>query len=53
MNACLAFKCNFAGDVGHHYYGPGHPMKPHRMKMAHHLLLGYGIYRDLHVHVSL
>ena len=21
-------------DVGHHYYGPGHPMKPIRMKLA-------------------
>eukprot|EP01138_Halocafeteria_seosinensis_P005266 gb/GECG01005384.1/.p1 GENE.gb/GECG01005384.1/~~gb/GECG01005384.1/.p1 ORF type:complete len:420 (+),score=34.60 gb/GECG01005384.1/:1-1260(+) len=40
----------YQGDVGHYYYGPGHPMKPQRMKMAHHLLLGYGLYRSLHVH---
>jgi len=30
------------GDMGHYYYGPGHPMKPHRLKLAHHLILTYG-----------
>ena len=34
-------------DVGHHYYGPGHPMKPFRMKLAHHLILNYGLYRKM------
>lgn len=32
---------------GHHYYGPGHPMKPIRMKLAHHLVLGYGLHRKM------
>jgi histone deacetylase 1/2 len=22
----------YSPDVGHHYYGPGHPMKPMRLK---------------------
>jgi histone deacetylase 1/2 len=34
-------------DVGHHYYGPGHPMKPFRMKLAHNLVLAYGLYRKM------
>jgi histone deacetylase 1/2 len=37
-------------DVGHFYYGPGHPMKPHRIKMAHHLILSTGLYRKLDVY---
>ena len=34
-------------DIGHYYYGPGHPMKPHRLKLTHHLILGYGLYRKM------
>ena len=37
----------YASDVGHRYYGPGHPMKPFRMKLAHHLILSYGLYRRM------
>lgn len=29
------------------YYGPSHPMKPHRIKLAHHLVLTYGLYREM------
>jgi histone deacetylase 1/2 len=58
--------------VGLYYYGPGHPMKPHRyrtnssilstsrkklicisMRMAHQLLLAYGLYRKMEVYVSI
>jgi len=28
-------------EVGQYYYGPSHPMKPHRMQLAHQLILGY------------
>ena len=38
-------------DVGSFYYGEGHPMKPQRMRMTHHLLLGYGLYKDLDVYI--
>lgn len=34
-------------EVGHFYYGPSHPMKPHRLKLAHHLILSYGLYREM------
>lgn len=27
-------------------------MKPHRLKLAHHLVLGYGLYRKMEVYVS-
>lgn len=37
-------------EVGHFYYGPGHPMKPHRLKLTHHLLLSTGLYRKLDVY---
>ena len=32
----------YDGDVGNYYYGQGHPMKPHRIRMTHNLLLNYG-----------
>ena len=41
----------YQGDVGHYYYGPGHPMKPHRLKLTHHLLLSYDLYKHLTVYV--
>lgn len=34
-------------EVGHFYYGPSHPMKPHRLKLAHHLVLSYGLYKEM------
>jgi histone deacetylase 1/2 len=34
-------------DIGHHYYGSGHPMKPFRIKLAHHLILNYGLFRKM------
>ncbi len=37
-------------DVGLHYYGPGHPMKPHRLRMTHQLILAYGLYRKMEVY---
>ncbi|CCI40018.1 unnamed protein product [Albugo candida] len=36
-------------DEGHFYYGPGHPMKPHRMKLTHHLVVNYDLYRKMDV----
>jgi histone deacetylase 1/2 len=33
------------GDWGQMYYGANHPMKPHRIVMAHHLVLGYGLHK--------
>lgn len=30
-------------DVGNYSYGFGHPMKPHRMRMVHNLILNYNL----------
>ena len=38
--------------MGNYYYGPAHPMKPHRLKLTHNLLLTYGLYRKMEVYVS-
>ncbi|CAG8583435.1 7236_t:CDS:10 [Paraglomus brasilianum] len=34
-------------DVGNYTYGPGHPMKPHRMRMVHDLVVNYGLFRKM------
>lgn len=39
-------------DVGNYYYGQGHPMKPHRIRMTHNLLVNYGLYKKMQVFVS-
>ena len=39
-------------DIGNYYYGPGHPMKPHRLKLTHHLIKAYGLYRKMECYVS-
>ncbi|TMW57113.1 hypothetical protein Poli38472_003038 [Pythium oligandrum] len=36
-------------DEGHFYYGPSHPMKPHRLKLTHQLVVGYDLYRKMDV----
>ncbi|EPQ18616.1 Histone deacetylase 2 [Myotis brandtii] len=38
------------GDIGNYYYGRGHPMKPHRIRMTHNLLLNYGLYRKMEIY---
>eukprot|EP00053_Salpingoeca_punica_P005784 m.56532 g.56532 ORF g.56532 m.56532 type:complete len:431 (+) comp13395_c3_seq1:106-1398(+) len=40
----------YDGDVGNYYYGAGHPMKPHRIRMTHNLLLNYGLYRCMEIY---
>jgi len=40
----------YDGDVGNYYYGQGHPMKPHRIRMTHNLLLNYGLYRKMEIY---
>ena len=37
-------------DVGNYCCGQGHPMKPHRIRMTHHLLLNYGLYRKMEIY---
>jgi len=37
-------------EIGNYYYGQGHPMKPHRIRMTHSLLLNYGLYKKMHIY---
>lgn len=41
-----------AGDVGSVYFGPNHPMKPHRLCMTHHLVLAYDLHKKMEIYVS-
>ena len=36
-------------NVGNFHYGPGHPMRPHRVRLTHHLIVNYGLYKHLNV----
>lgn len=40
----------YDSNVGNFYYGQGHVMKPNRIRMTHHLLINYGVYRFLEVY---
>ncbi|KAG2278275.1 hypothetical protein Bca52824_060830 [Brassica carinata] len=35
--------------IGDYYYGQGHPMKPHRIRMAHSLIVHYNLHRRLEI----
>ena len=37
------------GDVGNYHYGQGHPMKPHRVRMTHSLVVNYNLYRKMEI----
>ncbi|KAK3205770.1 hypothetical protein Dsin_019816 [Dipteronia sinensis] len=39
-----------AGDVGSVYFGPNHPMKPHRLCMTHHLVLSYELHNKMEIY---
>ena len=32
-----------------HHYGPGHPMKPQRLRLTHELILSYGLHRKMEI----
>ena len=36
-------------DVGNYSYTPNHPMKPHRIRMAHNLVLAYNLFPQMRV----
>ncbi|KAK4783153.1 hypothetical protein SAY86_007527 [Trapa natans] len=36
-------------EVGNCYYVQGHPMKPHRIRMAHTLLVHYGLLQHMQI----
>ncbi|KAF2300780.1 hypothetical protein GH714_015745 [Hevea brasiliensis] len=41
---------DIAGDVGSVYFGPNHPMKPHRLCMTHHLVLSYELHKKMEIY---
>lgn len=44
---CVQVSYFYDADIGNYYYGPGHPMKPHRIRMTHSLLLHYDLYQHM------
>ena len=43
----------YDSDVGNYAYVAGHPMKPHRIRMAHSLIMNYGLYTKMEIYVCL
>lgn len=42
----------YDSDVGNYAYVAGHPMKPHRIRMAHAMIMNYGLYKKMEIYVS-
>jgi len=40
----------YDANVGNYHYGPGHPMKPHRIRMCHGLVMNYGLYKKMEIY---
>jgi histone deacetylase 1/2 len=40
----------YDADVGNYAYVAGHPMKPHRIRMAHSLIMNYGLYHKMEIY---
>lgn len=40
----------YDSDVGNYSYGSAHPMKPHRIRMAHSLIMNYGLYKSMEIY---
>jgi acetoin utilization deacetylase AcuC-like enzyme len=43
----------YDSDVGNYAYFAGHPMKPHRIRLAHSLIMNYGVYKKMEIYVGL
>lgn len=43
----------YDSDVGNYAYVAGHPMKPHRIRMAHSLIMNYGLYTKMEIYVRM
>ena len=39
-------------DIGNQYYGENHPMKPHRIRLTHNLMMNYGLHKKMLIYVS-
>lgn len=43
----------YDSDVGNYAYVSGHPMKPHRIRMTHSLVMNYGLYKKMEIYVRM
>ena len=41
----------YDSDIGHFAYATGHPMKPHRIRLAHSLIMQYNLYKHMEIYV--
>ena len=39
----------YDAEIGNFHYGQGHPMKPHRVRMTHNLIVNSGLHRKMDV----
>ena len=39
----------YDSEIGNFHYGQGHPMKPHRVRMTHNLIVNSGLHRKMDV----
>jgi hypothetical protein len=39
-------------EAGQFYLGPSHPMKPHRVQLAHQIILGYELHNKMICYVG-
>ncbi|KAJ4297355.1 histone deacetylase [Collariella sp. IMI 366227] len=42
----------YDSDIGNYAYVTGHPMKPHRIRLAHSLVMNYNVYKFLEIYTS-
>jgi Deacetylases, including yeast histone deacetylase and acetoin utilization protein len=42
----------YDSDIGNYAYVTGHPMKPHRIRLAHSLVMNYNVYKFMEIYVS-
>lgn len=42
----------YDSDIGNYAYVTGHPMKPHRIRLAHALVMNYGVHKYIEIYVS-
>lgn len=40
----------YDADIGNYSYGAGHPMKPHRVRMSHALIMNYGLHKHMEIY---
>ncbi len=48
---CVCVCDGASEDIGNFYYGQAHPMKPHRIRMTHDLVVNYNLYKRMEIFV--